>query len=106
MISSTSRESVKLNKSKFMQPVDHPPSYSPSCWVLGEYDAPRRLSTCSRPTASCTYYYFVPACPSTKRSTEGRDQNYCFVSPVAVAVLLVVSQHHHRAPSAWPFPST
>lgn len=54
-----------------MQPVDHLRSYSPFCWELGllGQNRPRRtppvVKTCSRSTASCTYYYFLPACPNT-----------------------------------------
>ena len=59
------------------------------CWV--GRDAPRWLSTCSRPTASCTYYQLLPACPSSKRAArkpEGELLSVCFAfssSLVAVA---------------------
>ena len=62
--------------------------------------APRWLSTCSRPTASCTYYrsYRHARFPSV-------ELLFCFAcrcQRVAVAGLPVVPHHHHRAPSAWP----
>jgi hypothetical protein len=68
------------------------------CWV--GRDAPRWLSTCSRPTASCTYYrsYRHARVPSV-------ELLFCFAcrcQRVAVAGLPVVPHHHHRAPSAWP----
>ena len=68
------------------------------CWV--GRDAPRWLSTCSRPTASCTYYrsYRHARFPSV-------ELLFCFAcrcQRVAVAGLPVVPHHHHRAPSAWP----
>jgi hypothetical protein len=69
-----------------------PPAGCWHCWVLaGLLGQPRmrhthllrRLSTCSRPNASCTYYRLyrhAHARVSSKRSPEaGRKKHYCFV---------------------------